>query len=82
MHCIRMNYYPFYFRLLGRLKRKDPIQIKLEQLEQGFSLYLNGANSELRNYHRKINSHGYLKNETKTTRANGELCEIFTEIAL
>uniref|UniRef100_A0A8C0AVV9 Katanin interacting protein n=1 Tax=Buteo japonicus TaxID=224669 RepID=A0A8C0AVV9_9AVES len=60
-------------RLLGRLKRKDPIQIKLEQLEQGFSLYLNGANSELRNYHRKINSHGYLKNETKTTRANGEL---------
>ncbi|XP_069665936.1 katanin-interacting protein isoform X5 [Haliaeetus albicilla] len=57
-------------RLLGRLKRKDPIQIKLEQLEQGFSLYLNGANSELRSYHRKINSHGYLKNETKTTRAN------------
>ncbi|XP_049647460.1 katanin-interacting protein isoform X2 [Accipiter gentilis] len=62
-------------RLLGRLKRKDPIQIKLEQLEQGFSLYLNGANSELRNYHRKINSHGYLKNETKTTRANAQLEE-------
>ncbi|KAM9222544.1 katanin-interacting protein [Leptosomus discolor] len=57
-------------RLLGRLKRKDPIQIKLEQLEKGFSLYLNGANSELRNYRRKINSHGYLKNETKTTRTN------------
>ncbi|NXD78023.1 K0556 protein, partial [Halcyon senegalensis] len=57
-------------RLLGRLKRKDPIQIKLEQLEQGFSLYLNGANSELRNHSRKISSHGYLKNETKTTRTN------------
>ncbi|NXT74737.1 K0556 protein, partial [Zapornia atra] len=57
-------------RLLRRLKRKDPVQIKLQQLEQGFSLYLNGANSELRNYHRKINSHGYLKNETKTTRTN------------
>ncbi|XP_029858365.1 katanin-interacting protein isoform X3 [Aquila chrysaetos chrysaetos] len=62
-------------RLLGRLKRKDPIQIKLEQLEQGFSLYLNGANSELRNYRRKINSHGYLKNETKTTRANAAQLE-------
>ncbi|KFV91649.1 Uncharacterized protein KIAA0556, partial [Fulmarus glacialis] len=59
-------------RLLGRLKRKDPIQLKLEQLEQGFSLYLNGANSELRNYRRKINSHGYLKNETKTTRTKEE----------
>ncbi|XP_009323079.1 PREDICTED: uncharacterized protein KIAA0556 homolog [Pygoscelis adeliae] len=62
-------------RLLGRLKRKDPIQIKLEQLEQGFSLYLNGANSELRNYRRKINSHGYLKNETKTARTNAAQLE-------
>ncbi|NXW01608.1 K0556 protein, partial [Fregetta grallaria] len=62
-------------RLLGRLKRKDPIQIKLEQLEQGFSLYLNGANSEMRNYRRKINSRGYLKNETKTTRTNAAQVE-------
>ncbi|XP_035745023.1 katanin-interacting protein [Egretta garzetta] len=62
-------------RLLGRLKRKDPIQIKLEQLEQGFSLYLNGANSELRNYRRKINSCGYIKNETKTTRTNATQLE-------
>lgn len=82
MLCVMMNYYPFYFRLLRRLKRKDPIQIKLEQLEQGFSLYLNGANSELRNYRRKINSHGCLKNETKTSRTNGELYESFTEIAV
>ncbi|XP_030338257.1 protein KIAA0556 homolog isoform X5 [Strigops habroptila] len=57
-------------RLLERLKRKDPLQIKLEQLERGFSLYLNGANSERRNYHRKIKSHGCLKNETDTTRTN------------
>ncbi|NXI66559.1 K0556 protein, partial [Anseranas semipalmata] len=57
-------------RLLRRLKRKDPTQIKLEQLEQGFSLYMNGANSELRNYRKKFNSHGYLKNETQTTRTN------------
>ncbi|XP_068276229.1 katanin-interacting protein isoform X2 [Nyctibius grandis] len=62
-------------RQLRRLKRKDPIQIKLEQLEQGFTLYLNGANSELRNYRRKINSHGSLKNETKTTRTNAQLEE-------
>ncbi|XP_061849540.1 katanin-interacting protein isoform X2 [Colius striatus] len=60
-------------RLLKCLKRKDPVQIKLEQLEQGFSLYLNGANSELRSYRRKINSCGYLKNETKTTRRNTQL---------
>uniref|UniRef100_A0A8C8AD88 Katanin interacting protein n=1 Tax=Otus sunia TaxID=257818 RepID=A0A8C8AD88_9STRI len=62
-------------RLLGRLKRKDPIQIKLEQLEQGFSLYLNGANSELRNHHKKINSRRHLKNEMKTTRTNAQLEE-------
>ncbi|NXN20576.1 K0556 protein, partial [Nycticryphes semicollaris] len=57
-------------RLLRRLKRKDPIQVKLEQLEQGFSLYLNGANSELRNYRRKTHSCGSLKNEPKTTRTH------------
>ncbi|KAM9261335.1 LOW QUALITY PROTEIN: katanin-interacting protein [Cariama cristata] len=51
-----------------QFKRKDAIQIKLEQLEQGFSLYLNG-DSELRKYRRKINSHGYLS-QTKTTRKN------------
>ncbi|NXI91837.1 K0556 protein, partial [Psophia crepitans] len=62
-------------RLLRRLKRKDPVQLKLEQLEQGFSLYLNGANSELRNYRRKISSRGYLKNETKTTRTNATQLE-------
>ncbi|XP_051632830.1 katanin-interacting protein isoform X4 [Manacus candei] len=57
-------------RLLERLKRKDPVQIRLEQLEQGFSLYVNGANSELRSHRRKTNSHGCLKNETKACRTN------------
>ncbi|XP_065540084.1 katanin-interacting protein isoform X3 [Lathamus discolor] len=57
-------------RLLERLRRKDPLQIKLEQLERGFSLYLNGANSERRNYRRRIKSHGCLKNVTETTRTN------------
>lgn len=49
------------------------MQIKLEQLEQGFSLYMNGANSELRNYHRKIHSFGCFKNETQPSTTNGEL---------
>ncbi|NWR65719.1 K0556 protein, partial [Bucorvus abyssinicus] len=63
-------------RLLERLRRKDPIQVRLEQLEQGFSLYLNGANSELGNYPRKIKSHGYLKNEAKTTRTDAAQLEL------
>ncbi|XP_078146747.1 katanin-interacting protein [Centroberyx gerrardi] len=33
-------------RILKRLKVKDPREIELEQLEQGFSIYLNGANAE------------------------------------
>uniref|UniRef100_G1N974 KATNIP domain-containing protein n=1 Tax=Meleagris gallopavo TaxID=9103 RepID=G1N974_MELGA len=60
-------------RLLRCLKRKDPAQIKLEQLEQGFSLYMNGANSELRNYHKKIHSFGCFKNERQSSSTNGEL---------
>ncbi|XP_068885729.1 katanin-interacting protein isoform X4 [Aphelocoma coerulescens] len=55
-------------RLQERLKKKDPVQIKLEQLEKGFSLYVNGANSELRKYRRKITPHSFLKNRPKPTR--------------
>uniref|UniRef100_A0A3P8S539 Katanin interacting protein n=1 Tax=Amphiprion percula TaxID=161767 RepID=A0A3P8S539_AMPPE len=33
-------------RILKRLKIKDHREIELEQLEQGFSIYLNGANAE------------------------------------
>ncbi|KAM6951134.1 katanin-interacting protein [Aplochiton taeniatus] len=33
-------------RILKRLKSKDPREIELERLEQGFSIYLNGANAE------------------------------------
>ncbi|KAL0984294.1 hypothetical protein UPYG_G00139570 [Umbra pygmaea] len=32
-------------RILKRLKSKDPKEIQLERLEQGFSIYLNGANA-------------------------------------
>ncbi|NXM43266.1 K0556 protein, partial [Gymnorhina tibicen] len=52
-------------RLQERLKKKDPVQIKLEQLEKGFSLYVNGANSELRKYRRKVTPHSFLKNRPK-----------------
>ncbi|NWH67216.1 K0556 protein, partial [Geococcyx californianus] len=62
-------------RLLRSLKRKDPVQTKLEQLEQGFSLYLNGANSELRNHRRRVNSLGHVTSETKTTRTNATQLE-------
>ncbi|XP_055006031.1 katanin-interacting protein isoform X1 [Boleophthalmus pectinirostris] len=34
-------------RILKRLKEKDPKEIELERLEQGFSIYLNGANAEV-----------------------------------
>lgn len=37
-------------RILKRLKVKAPREIELEKLEQGFSIYLNGANAEV---HRK-----------------------------
>lgn len=70
MHCARMNYWPFSFRLQERLKRKDPVQTRLEQLEKGFSLYVNGANSELRKYRRKITP--LLRNRSKATRTKGE----------
>ncbi|XP_039588617.1 katanin-interacting protein [Passer montanus] len=55
-------------RLQERLKRKDPVQIRLEQLEKGFSLYVNGANSELRKYPRKITPHSCLRNRLRPTR--------------
>ncbi|XP_055994774.1 katanin-interacting protein [Sorex fumeus] len=35
-------------RILKHLKTKDPVRLRLEHLEQGFSVYVNGANSELR----------------------------------
>ncbi|KAL0617016.1 Protein KIAA0556 [Plecturocebus cupreus] len=34
--------------ILKHLKTKDPMQLRLEHLEQGFSVYVNGANSELK----------------------------------
>uniref|UniRef100_A0A674I658 Katanin interacting protein n=1 Tax=Terrapene triunguis TaxID=2587831 RepID=A0A674I658_9SAUR len=66
-------------RILRHLKRKDPMQIKLEHLEQGFSLYLNGANSESRNYRRKPSFQEFFRCGLQTARINGELKVIITQ---
>ncbi|XP_062330391.1 katanin-interacting protein isoform X4 [Osmerus eperlanus] len=40
-------------RILKRLKIKDQKEIDLERLEQGFSIYLNGANAEASRQHKR-----------------------------
>uniref|UniRef100_I3MWA4 Katanin interacting protein n=1 Tax=Ictidomys tridecemlineatus TaxID=43179 RepID=I3MWA4_ICTTR len=40
-------------RILRQLRAKDPVQLRLEHLEQGFSVYVNGANSAPRTSPRK-----------------------------
>ncbi|XP_041829340.1 katanin-interacting protein isoform X2 [Melanotaenia boesemani] len=40
-------------RILKRLRAKNPREIELERLEQGFSIYLNGANAESSKTHLK-----------------------------
>ncbi|XP_073503904.1 katanin-interacting protein isoform X2 [Phyllobates terribilis] len=35
-------------RVLNSFRAKDPTRVKLEHLEQGFSLYINGANADLK----------------------------------
>ncbi|XP_054849304.1 katanin-interacting protein isoform X2 [Eublepharis macularius] len=54
-------------RLLRHLQRKDPVQIKLEQLEQGFTLYVNGANSEPGR--KKVSFQKTFRSGTRTARA-------------
>lgn len=45
------------FRILKRLKVKAPREIELEKLEQGFSIYLNGANAEVRRKQPKFSNY-------------------------
>ena len=40
--------YEFISRVIKKLKAKDQRQIDLEKKEQGFTLYLNGANAALK----------------------------------
>nr|XP_057917653.1 katanin-interacting protein isoform X2 [Doryrhamphus excisus] len=44
-------------RILSRLKAKGPREIELERLEQGFSLYFNGANADSCTRPRKSSKH-------------------------
>ncbi|XP_063270276.1 katanin-interacting protein isoform X3 [Prinia subflava] len=62
-------------RLQERLRRKDPVQLRLEQLEKGFSLYVNGANSELRKQRRKVTPHSCLRSRSKPTRTKAAQLE-------
>ncbi|XP_015265376.1 PREDICTED: uncharacterized protein KIAA0556 homolog [Gekko japonicus] len=57
-------------RILRRLQRKDPIQVKLEQLEQGFTLYVNGAHSEPSTCRKKVSFQYASRSGTRTARAN------------
>ncbi|XP_060116845.1 katanin-interacting protein [Heteronotia binoei] len=57
-------------RILRHLQRKDPIQIKLEQLEQGFTLYVNGAHSEPSTCRKKVSFQHASRSGTRTVRAN------------
>lgn len=56
----------FFCRLLKTLKEKDEKQLDLERKEQGFSLYLNGANVGLH-----LSGH-HKSRKTKTAGGNCE----------
>ncbi|KAK9393038.1 hypothetical protein NXF25_016300 [Crotalus adamanteus] len=57
-------------RILKALERKDPLQLRLKQLEQGFTLYVNGANSEA-SRGRKVSPPALLgSGGARTVRAN------------
>ena len=47
MYSCMVHSMMLHFRLLKKLKAKDKKQKDLEKREQGFSLYLNGANVDL-----------------------------------
>ena len=64
--CDIVVLFTFLCRLLKKLKKKNDQQIEMEKKEQGFSIYVNGANVELgRAYSRAKSRH------TKT--AGGEI---------
>ncbi|CAI9600529.1 unnamed protein product, partial [Staurois parvus] len=53
-------------------KAKDPTQVKLEHLEQGFSVYINGANAELRKHYSTHNlARGDLKSRGEKVLDDG-----------
>ncbi|XP_030067660.1 katanin-interacting protein isoform X2 [Microcaecilia unicolor] len=55
-------------RIVRKLKAKDLMQVRFERLEQGFSVYLNGANSEVRNPPKSLSHQGFLRSGIKSAR--------------
>ena len=64
-------------RLLKKLRQKDSQQVELEQKEQGFSLYLNGANTSrtrpLRARH-PLPTLPTTQQHSRTAKTAGRLC--------
>ena len=76
----------FVYRIVKKLQVKNQKQIDLERKEQGFTLYLNGANTR-QNRQGKNSSHKTNSATPKTTRpkshkpktAGGKLVNIFSK---
>lgn len=58
--------------MLKHLKAKDPMQLHLEHLEQGFSVYVNGANSEQKPSPRKAVRSDFSRSASHAEGTHGE----------
>lgn len=54
------------------MRTKDPMQLRLEHLEQGFSVYVNGANSELKTTPRKAIHADFSRSASHAEGTHGE----------
>lgn len=54
------------------MKTKDPMQLRLEHLEQGFTVYVNGANSELKTSPRKAVHSDFTRSASHAEGTHGE----------
>ncbi|KAK2097757.1 hypothetical protein P7K49_023208 [Saguinus oedipus] len=59
-------------RILKHLKTKDPMQLRLEHLEQGFSVYVNGANAKLKSSPRKAIHSDFSRSASHTEGTDGQ----------
>ena len=62
----------FSSRILKHLRSKDPMQLRLDHLEQGFSVYVNGANSELKTSPRKAVHPDFTRSASHAEGTHGE----------
>lgn len=83
-YCRGRHQFSFLLRILKRLKVKDPREIELEQLEQGFSIYLNGANAEANRKQPKSSNHKSVTSPPawRLARTAGTVCCCWTKINL